>query len=93
MSDDEPKKYGRAAEPDHYSMAFQVKGKHHMFKIKRQRFEKTVDGIDKMVHSGKHDVDSIYAKFKDKMGGKPGPAYDPNKKKSPAEVVKAAFVS
>ncbi len=78
----EAKKYGRAAEPDHYDMDIHVKGVPHRFTIKRQRFEKTVDGIDKMVHSGRHELSTIYSKFKDHLAGMPVPSSQVKKKSS-----------
>lgn len=48
--------------PDHIRMQFHVKGKDHVLHLRRQRFEKTVDSIDKMVHSGRHTIDQIKAK-------------------------------
>lgn len=68
---------------DHIKMDFNVKGKAHTFHIHKNRFEKTVDGIDKMVRLGRHDVDSIYNRHKDRLKGKPTTA-----KATKAEIVK-----
>jgi hypothetical protein len=71
---------------DHIEMNFNVKGKQHVFKIHRQRFEKTGDGIDKMVLSGRHDVDSIHRKWGHRMAGPPEAYKAP--KASPAKTVR-----
>jgi hypothetical protein len=70
---------------DHIKMDFSIKGKPHTFHIHHNRFEKTVAGIDKMIHSGRHDVDSIVRKWGHKLKGKPTPVKKPSK----AEVVKS----
>ena len=76
---------------DHIQMNFHIKGKDHTFKIHKQRFEKTVDGIDKMIHSGRHDVDSITRKFGNRFAAPPVAAK--KVKAAPVDVVKAAAKS
>ena len=66
----ETKKYGRAAMPDSIKMDFSVQGKPHTFDIKRQRFEKVVDRIDKDIHRGK-DLDHIVRKHGDHFASPP----------------------
>ena len=76
---------------DHIQMNFNIKGKSHTFKIHKNRFEKTVDGIDKMVHSGRHDVESITRKFGSHFVDKPTATVEPvkSKAKKTADVVKS----
>lgn len=76
---------------DHIQMNFNIKGKSHTFKIHKNRFEKTVDGIDKMVHSGRHDVESITRKFGSHFVDKPTAAVEPTKSKAKkvADVVRS----
>lgn len=73
---------------DHFKMNFHIKGKDYTFKLRKQRFEKNVDKIDKMIHSGRHDVDSIHRRMADHLVEKPKP-YKPEPVK-PAKVVRQA---
>ena len=72
------KKYGRAAEPDHYKMNIVVQGKPHTFHIKRQRFESVVDRIDKDVHRNK-SIEEITRKHGEHFAKAPFLAKEPSK--------------
>lgn len=83
------KAYGRAAEPDHYKMNFNVAGKDHTFYIKRQRFEGTVDKMDKDIHRGK-ELPHFIAKYGQHFGQPPHIASKPAVQKVKDAVKKVA---
>jgi hypothetical protein len=85
----EAKAYGRAAEPDHYKMDFNVAGKPHTFYIKRQRFEGTVDKMDKDIHRGK-DLKHFITKFGDHFAQAPHPTSKPAVQKVKDAIKKVA---